>query len=489
MAYLQYTITESMDSGKGKNADNQPGDSYSDEMKDLGFPSASLDMLIEYGRKMKSCTGYLPCHASSSQEFSTEEIMQIARAKLLQYTSKGESVFCVMFDPFRLVPGLSPETCKDVELALLLQASAQAFSLKEYYHARQLLSLCAQSASSTGNPVQRVVHYFAEAIGERMDKETGALSPLASKRKPVNMVEAFISLLPAISACQQELPFAQVSQFTGMQAILDSIKSARRVHLIDFGIQIGSHSTIIMHALANRDECPLQLLKITAVTTYQEKIKEIGKWLSSFAETINLPFSFKVVASDLKDLKKDLFELEAGEVVAIYSDYCLWTMLPMPSHLEALIGVVKSLDPSVMVVCEIEADTNSSTFMGRFNPLLSYFSAIFDCYETCLDQNSPYRTIAEGVYHREMIRNVITSEGEERVHRCAKIDFWRDFFARFGFIEAELSQFSLSQASLLTQRRACWKYCSLGMDGKSLIINWKGTPVKSVSAWKFQHHG
>lgn len=74
-------------------------------------------------------------------------------------------------------------------------------------------------------------------------------------------------------------------------------------------------------ALAVRYECRLELLNITAVgTTSRQKIEETGRRLVSFAQTMNLPFSSKLVmVSNMLYLKEDLFEIEADEAIAVYA--------------------------------------------------------------------------------------------------------------------------------------------------------------------------
>jgi hypothetical protein len=85
----------------------------------------------------------------------------------------------------------------------------------------------------------------------------------------------------------------------------------------------------------------------------------------------------------------------------------------------------------------------------------------------------------------EGIRNVVAAKGEERKIRNVKIDVWRAFFARYGMVETELSMSSLYQASLVVQKFDCRNSCTLDMNAKSLIIGWKGTPICSLSVWKF----
>lgn len=102
-----------------------------------------------------------------------------------------------------------------------------------------------------------------------------------------------------------------------------------------------------MQALATRFECPIELLKVTAVgTTSKQEIEKTGKGLAHFAETLNMPFLFEIVrVRDFKDLNKDIFELKVGEVVAVDSPVILNKMLMKPSLLEFLIKVLRDLNP------------------------------------------------------------------------------------------------------------------------------------------------
>ncbi|KAI8002074.1 SCARECROW-LIKE protein 7 [Camellia lanceoleosa] len=138
--------------------------------------------------------------------------------------------------------------------------------------------MCNDLSLVTGNPVERIVYYFAEALRERINHETGKTSRDGQEgcetKQQLCVEEAAKDLQPAVLAWQQELPFVQVAEFTGIQAILDSVASTKRVHFIHFGIRSGINDTVLMQALAVRHECPLELLKITAVATTSEQAVE-----------------------------------------------------------------------------------------------------------------------------------------------------------------------------------------------------------------------
>jgi len=201
---------------------------------------------------------------------------------------------------------------------------------------------------------------------------------------------------------------------------------------------------------------------------------------------MNLTFSFKVVmVSDMLDLKEDLFEVDADETVAVYSEYFLRSMISQPKRLESIMGVVRSINPCIMVVTEVEANHNSPAFVSHFIEALFFFSAYFVCLETFMKWDDPNIMIIESEYFGEGVRSIVAAEGEERKIRHVKIDVWRAFFGLFGMVDTELSMSSLDQARLVVKKFDCEKSCTLDMNGKCLIIGWKGTPIHSLSVWKF----
>ncbi|KAL0368177.1 UNVERIFIED_CONTAM: DELLA protein RGL2 [Sesamum calycinum] len=350
------------------------------------------------------------------QELSADSILELAKMRLLQHTSQGTGDFNSGY-PFSYEPDLSSENNKDVELTSYLLNAAEKFTNQQFDCAEKLLRRCILLSSNADSPVER------------------------------------------------KLPSPQITQFTAIQAVLDGVGTARKIHLVDFGIKTGVHWSIMMQGLANQENCQLELLKITAVGTSKVRLDETGRRLSSFAESMNLPFLYKTVVSETKGLKKDSFEFDHDEVVAVYSVH---------------------QEPQSM--CDsgerIEASTNTSIFMDRYHGALSFTIATLDCLDTCLKGDTIYRKIIEDVFFRAMIRNIITAEDEERIYRHAKISFWRELFAEFNIVGVELSDSSLYQARLLIKGNAAWNSCTLDMNGNYMVMGWKGTPLQSISAWK-----
>ncbi|GLT81521.1 hypothetical protein SLA2020_529030 [Shorea laevis] len=182
-----------------------------------------------------------------------------------------------------------------------------------------------------------------------------------------------------------------------------------------------------MQALATRKEFPLELFKITAVgTALREKVEETGKRLACFAIALNIPLSFKAaMVTNLKDISVDTFELHDDEAIVIYSRPVLRHTLAQPDCLEYVRGVFKSLNPSVMVLTELEVNHFSPIFMERFFEALSFQRAAFDCVEDHMNQYDSNRMILEATYVGPWIQNIVAAKDEDRIYWHMKIDAWR----------------------------------------------------------------
>ncbi|KAE8076696.1 hypothetical protein FH972_015330 [Carpinus fangiana] len=311
------------------------------------------------------------------RRLSAEQVMRVAEKRFIHFSSQN----CADDHVSIAAPsGLSCQETKDVELARLLLASAEKISKQEFVEEIRLLNLWRIAALKGG--LKSDASYHEEKVYGN----------------------------PTLISCYLHLPFSQ--------------------------------SIALMQAPATRQEFPVEILKITVVgTTSRQKIEETGNRLARFAETLNLPFSFRtVMVRDIKDLNKDMFETKADEVVAVNFPFLLNNMITKPSCLESLIKVLRDINPCVMVITEVDADHNSPTFLDRFHEALLFYCALFfESLEVCMDQSDANRMALEATYSSEEIVNIVAAEGEDRVFRRMKFDAWRALFARFGMVEQELA--------------------------------------------------
>uniref|UniRef100_A0A7N0ZZE3 Uncharacterized protein n=1 Tax=Kalanchoe fedtschenkoi TaxID=63787 RepID=A0A7N0ZZE3_KALFE len=389
------------------------------------------------------------CPKTDNKSLTAEEIFKVAGKKFIL----SSSIEGLEGDPSRFsnqtdihYSGFSEEQINDVELAGSLFSAAESVVLEQLARATRLLDNCDLLSSCTGSTVQRVVHYFSEALREKIDRQSGRLSMKGlSKLRNIHIEEACVIPHPVFLSCYHRIPFTQPPHFAGMQAIMENVADSKKVHVIDFRVTYGVCWTILIQALASRDASPLEYLKLTAVRTNSNSdIEDAGKRLSDFAQCLGIPFAFRVVmVDDMLNLSEDLFELEDDEAVAVYAPYLLRTMLCIPDRLDHMMRVISCINPCIMVMIEVEANTNAPCFGKRFTEALFYYSAFFDCLATSMESSDPERIFLESSHCGQDIRNILTTEGEARTTRHVKLSIWRTFFARFGYTETKLSRSSL----------------------------------------------
>ncbi|XP_027124119.1 DELLA protein RGL1-like [Coffea arabica] len=465
--------------------------------KTHSFTLASLELLSNYGKGFKNAAREdqnwsndsptnIDQDSSQGRRLSLGEIIRAAGERYIQFSTKNVDGFSGLIHPYAsTITDISVAETADVELVQFLLIAAECVGHKKFDLASGLITRCLCIASDSGNAAQRIVFHFAEALQHRIDMQTGKITPerIIERFAYARNLELDFNL--SFLACHQAIPFTQVTQFAAMQAIIDNVKSATKIHLVDLHIRSGVQWTVLMQALVERDDPPA--LRITAVGTMnKQRMEETGKRLISFAQSLNLSLSFNVVmVSDMEELKEDMLSKAPDEAVAVYSPLILRTMISKPESLRNVIKVIRRMKPAVVVVTEVEANHNSPLFISRFTESLFFYSAFFDCLEDCMERNNEHRKTIEGIYLGEGIRNMVGSEGDKRCTRNVMIDVWREFFTRYGMVEVELSHSSLQQANMILKRFHKASSCNLINAGKGIVIGWKGTPIHSLTAWKF----
>ncbi|KAH0733824.1 hypothetical protein KY285_009531 [Solanum tuberosum] len=454
---------------------------------------SSLNILKDFGNGFRKLKGKKIDIVQISEnectptvcKLSTEEILRFGGQKFIQSTE---------FDhPFiNSLCSLSEEESRTVMLVEHLLASAEKIGEKLFDSAINLLNECDKLSSKTGNPVERLVYYFSRALRERVDIETGKN---CTKGLGLHGMRDLQESLRSINACTiavQDMPMCQVVKFAGIQAIVENVENSKKIHIVDLEIKMGVQWTILMQALANdhqhNSQNPLEYLKVTALIDIQSRtnVEETGKRLMSFAESLHFPLCFKIVmVEDILDLKKEDLDIDHEESLAVYSQYLLSNMITQQDRLDFLMGFIKEMTPRIMIVAEVEANLNSPVFVNRFIEALFYHGALFDLFEDCMKSNESTRKAMEEDVMWHGIRNIVANEGEERTMRHVTIELWREYFKRFGMEEMKMSNSSLYQAKTVVEKFIGKNSFTLEMNENFVTIGWKGTPLNSLSAWKF----
>ncbi|KAL4592396.1 hypothetical protein LXL04_005388 [Taraxacum kok-saghyz] len=449
-------------------------------------PFASLGIVTDFPTTSSTFNGGKQLHVpicnnvedskTKRQNLSTPEKIRIAGQQFIDsYSLKADEVSELITHPFAVsFSGLSDDETKDIQLLLTLLSSAEKAGKKQFNRAKKLLQLCSDISLNEGNPVERLVYYFSEAIRMKINSEIGKVALNGLESMQFDLQEALMNVDTCIFAFHQKVPLSQVCQFSSFHTIIDNLYKSRKIHVIDLEIRTGMQYIVMMQSIASRSDCLIKHVKITAIGTRSEsKINDTCKRLADV-----------VMVADVLDFNIDLLELDGDEKVAVYAPFILSTLLVKPNRLEYLMREIRKINPCITVITEVEANHTSPVFVDRFIDALFFYGALFDSMSDCLSNDDLNRKALESVFYGHCIRNIVAAEGDERTIRHIGVNVWRKFFQRFEMLEIKLSDATLNEANLLIDNFKCGDSCSLLVDGGCFIVGWKSVPIFTVSAWK-----
>ncbi|XP_042056486.1 DELLA protein RGL2-like [Salvia splendens] len=281
-----------------------------------------------------------------------------------------------------------------------------------------------------------------------------------------------IAKISDIAAVYQKLPLNQVIQFTGIHSVADHVSRSRKVNIVDLNICCGTQMMILIQNLAERSDHPIERVRITVVAASSDpSIEEAGFRLKILAESLKLNFSFHVVSLEyVLNHQENALDLDPEETVVVHAAFALRHMITDPDRLEALMKFIRSINPSLMIMIEAEANVNSPIFVTRFVEALFFYGANFEYVEDCLESDGE-RSCLEIGFFGPAIRNIVAAEGEERKFRIVGINVWRKFFERFGMVETEFSTLAIGHVNLVLERFDCGDSGTHCMNGKCLVFS------------------
>uniref|UniRef100_A0A0D3HR76 Scarecrow-like protein 3 n=1 Tax=Oryza barthii TaxID=65489 RepID=A0A0D3HR76_9ORYZ len=122
-----------------------------------------------------------------------------------------------------------------------------------------------------------------------------------------------------------------------------------------------------------------------------------------------------------------------------------------PKLLARLLSAIRALKPNIMVIMEQDADHNTLLFRDRFNEVLNYYAALFDCFHAVAAANpgrTDERLRVERMILREEIKNILVCEGVHRHERHERLDQWAMHMEESGFHNVQLSFSAIREVGL-----------------------------------------
>uniref|UniRef100_A0A1J3F489 DELLA protein n=1 Tax=Noccaea caerulescens TaxID=107243 RepID=A0A1J3F489_NOCCA len=371
-----------------------------------------------------------------------------------------------------------------VRLVHALVACAEAIQQEDLNLADALVKRVGTLAASQAGAMGKVATYFAQALTRRIYRAYVTTETDVSGCSAVGPSFEEVLQMHFYESC----PYLKFAHFTANQAILEAVTTARRVHVIDLGLNQGMQWPALMQALAVRPGGPPSF-RLTGIgppqTENSDSLQQLGWKLAQFAQAVGVEFEFKGLAAEsLSDLEPEMFESRPeSETLVVNSVFELHRLLARSGSIEKLLATVKAVKPSIVTVVEQEANHNGIVFLDRFNEALHYYSSLFDSLEDSYSLPSQDRVMSE-VYLGRQILNVVAAEGSDRVERHETLSQWRNRMGSAGFAPVPLGSSAFKQASMLLSVFSGGDGYRVEENDGCLMLGWQTRPLITTSAWK-----
>ncbi|KAL2652052.1 hypothetical protein R1flu_020180 [Riccia fluitans] len=400
---------------------------------------------------------------------------------------------CPYLDPDtpRLTQGLDYSQGKSgidslTQLYPLLMRCAEVVAQDDVRQAHQLISRLREVSGPAGDGGERMVHYFVEALVARLSGTGGRLYAASISNRP-NAVD----MLKAYKLFVQCNPLPRIAHFFANKSIIDAVKGATAVHIVDFGILYGVQWPCLIHALATRPGGPPRL-RITGIDFPQpgfkstERIEETGRRLGENARAMGVDLEYQAIAGKWEQIQPSQLNLRKDEMLIVNSMFRLRNLLDetvmASSPRKTLLSKIHSLNPELFVTGIINAGYNTPFFLIRFREAVNHFSALFDAIHSAVPPIAELRLLAEREILGREILNVIACEGVERLERAETFTQWQSRITNAGFKQQPLDPSTLAEARKILS--PYHKGFGVTGHGAWMLSGWKDRVIHGLTSWK-----
>jgi hypothetical protein len=345
-----------------------------------------------------------------------------------------------------------------------------------------------QHSSPFGDANQRLAHYFANGLEERL-AGTGMLLSGPITQNSTTAADILKAYQLYVTIC----PFRKMTNLCANRTIARVADKATSVHIIDFGISYGFQWPCFMYRHSLRPGGPPKI-RITGIDLPQpgfrpaERVEETGRRLKRLADRMNVPFEYNAIAQKWETIQYEDLKIarDRDEVIVVN---CMYRFKNLPddtmtsnSPRDAVLKLIKRINPDVFLHGVRNGSYNAPFFVKRFREALFHYSAYFDM----LEANAPREDQERLLFEREMIGrdviNVVACEGTQRIERPETYKQWQMRNLRNGFRQIPLHQSIIKRMKSI--KPDYHKDFIVDEDGQWVLLGWKGKIFHAISAWK-----
>ncbi|GFQ08639.1 scarecrow-like protein 14 [Phtheirospermum japonicum] len=377
-----------------------------------------------------------------------------------------------------------------IDLRSLLMQCAQAVENFDNKTLNDLMLEIRQHSSPKGDSMERVAHYFANAIDAHLTGTgTELYASLNSKR--ISAIEILKAYKMFVIAC----PFQHMSNIMANRTIGNLASRATALHVIDFGILYGCQWPCLIHALSRRPGGPPKF-RITGIDFPQpgfrpaERVEDTCRRLAKYCERFGVPFEYNTIAQKWDTITLEDLGIEKNELLVVNSMYRLHNVQDATetgnSPRDDILNLIKRINPDMFIHGVANGNYNSPFFFARFKEALFHFSTMFDMFEATIPRDDEDRLRFEQQFFGKEAMNIIACDGTERIERPETYKHWQVRTVRAGFRQVSLDQETLKRVSKV--KTDYNKNFSVDEDGKWILLGWKGRVIQGFSCWRPIHN-
>ncbi|XP_050909922.1 scarecrow-like protein 32 [Lathyrus oleraceus] len=407
----------------------------------------------------------------------------------------------------------------------LLVQCASAIETNNATQAQQFLWVLNNTTPQEGDSNQRLAASFIRALTTRILAKTGCCKAL--EQEDTQTANGYNNLNHTNSLAIQTHKFSviELANFVDLtpwhrfgytaanSTILEATRGFPVIHIVDLSLTHCMQIPTLIDAIANRDEVPPSIKLTVAVRNRNVHLPippllelsydELGSKLVNFAKSRNVRMEFKAVSSTYADgfasliehLRRQVQDLvynKTHEALVInchmmlhyIPEETLYTNMNTNNGSSSLrsmfLEALRSLEPTIVVLVDEDADLTSSDLVTRLRSAFNYLWIPFDTVDMFLPRGSKERHWYESDICWK-IENVIAYEGVQRVERVEGKGKWEQRMRNAHFQGVCFSEDSVMEVKgMIDEHAVGW---GLKKEDEFLSLTWKGHNVIFASAW------